>query len=156
MQMAKWIVAFLLVGLVACGENEQQSPTPPQDDNHGYGYTYNYSNASGLRMRGYDVKSSLFSFYETAWDEMIACTGLPATSAPLIIIVDYDNADLDDPAEYGHTFIDTGTILSGKATEQSIRHSMLHVLLKNSSFDDDQNMAHAFHASYMARCGYRG
>ena len=145
MQMAKWIVAFLLAGLVACGENEQQ---PNQDNNHGYGYTYNYSNASGLRMRGYDVKSSLFSYYETAWDEMIACTGLPAPRGPLIIIVDYDNADLDDPAEYGHTFIDTGTILVGKTTEHSIKHGMLHVILKYAGFEDAQNLTHVHNGSF--------
>ena len=147
MKMAKWIIAISVLLLAACGSDEANTQQP-QDNNHGYGYHYTDSNADGLRLRAYGVKPSLFGYLETAWSEITACAGLPIPRGPLIIAVDSSNAHLDDPAEYGHTFIDTGTILVGGVTEQTVKDAMLHVLLKSAGFDDAQNMAHAFHGAY--------
>ena len=152
MASLRWIAVLVLTLAAGCGD--QDSSQQPQDNNHGYGYAYTESNNDGLRMRAYGVKPNLFSYYESAWADMLACTGLPATQPPLIIVVEANNADLTDPAGYGRTFIDTGTILTGAVTDETIRHAMLHVLLKGAGYDDTQNMSHVFHAGYMAQCGY--
>lgn len=153
MKMAKWIIAVFVLSLTACGDQSAPANTPPAnqnpqptDSNHGYGYHYTGSSPNGLRIRQYSGKDFL-GYFATDWDELIACTGMSGR-APLIILVDYDNPDLNDPAEFSRAFIDTNTILVGKSTQEILKDAMLHLLLKSNGFDDARNINHEYHGQY--------
>lgn len=145
MELAKWILPLLL--LVGCG-----TPTdnPSVDTyNHGYGVAYSTSNQDGVRIKWYTTAKPSDNTIFVAWRELINCTGLPQAGGPLVIVVHETDSNLHDPRGVGATFLDTGTILvAGWATTESIKHSMLHILLKHSGFGDAENMAHAYHGNY--------
>lgn len=155
MKSANWIIAVFVLSLTACGDQATtQSPPPSADNNYGYGFHYTYSNPNGLRLRQQDGES-LLDYFSVAWSEMVTCSGLPAPNGPLILLVPYGDPavshSINGSSSLSGVFLDTNTILFSKAWPDSVKDTMLHILLRSAGIDDAGNMAHVYHHSY-AHC----
>lgn len=145
MKSAKWILPLLL--LVGCGAPTDNHSVDTY--NYGYGVTHAVSDSNGVRIRWQTTAKPSDNTVFVAWRELVACTGLPQPNGPLVIVVDATDRNLNDPSGVGATFLDTDTILvAGWAPTESIKHSMLHILLKHSGFGDAENMSHTYHSNY--------
>lgn len=136
---------YLLILLLAgCGGGGDESAA----DNHGHGFQYDAITASGIRERGGDP-----AYFETAWTEVQACTGLSGP-APFVVVVPEGSLgnDQNGKAIIGVYMSDPSLILIYASLPKVVRHEMIHDLLAFNFHTPDAATDHMQYAALFAKC----
>lgn len=133
---------LVLLFLAGCGSGEDSN-------NHGYGFQADLEGRSGLKLRysaGVTEADPDFqalstpTYYETAWSETQACTGLSAP-APFVILV--KNGDLG--SDIAGRYFSNPSLIVLDAHAYAVRHEMVHYLLDvNTGNPDAGHQSHFF------------
>ena len=136
--MRRALLILLLLG--GCGGGGEG---PAQDTNHGYGFQYDVQGVTGLKLRYSGAPPNLAfmqdtTYYETAFSQVEACSGLQAPAPFIILLKELDND--------GYYWSKPSLILLKTSPYPSIiKHEMIHYLLDVNTGDlDPTHKSHLF------------
>lgn len=134
------LITLMLLACAACGAAGDDS------NNHGYGWRVDQVGASGLRLQcNATCAPSTMQSLETAFFEVMQCTGIQAPP-PFVVIVPYEDiAPLN-----GFTYFEPPTVKLEPALIV-LRHEYVHYLLIMSGFPREDNEAH--NSPFFSTCG---
>lgn len=133
--MRTWLLLLFMAGCGSAG-----------DDNHGYGWRVDETGASGLQLQcNATCDPSTMQRLETAFAEVMECTGIQSPPPFVVIVAFEDIAPLN-----GFTYFDPPTIKLEPALIV-LRHEYVHYLLIMSGFPRADNEAH--NSPFFGACG---